>query len=427
MRSRTTTTPLSTLRDAAMTTTMATAPEPTARSVHKQHLDQLLTEREYHVEEWYEDIKQHTFRTICFEMSSEEITAVLGTKRNVSGENIFHSDGATARLADRIDVAMGELKSGADDDDGFVVRLSTRSGKDVILHRLSTARWYAKERESFHAEPLGNPAREAAASSAGGSCNTRRQYDDGDGVCFVRACGSAMRCTSGREAVTSFVDSERIREDLESAVRNKIMIKVIVRSFQRLKFELEFRAFVSRGRMVAISQYYTTWYFNEINRRKDELALRMVDFHREHIQPVLGVGARGGGGGSDQPAAASRQQAAARVPLTNYVIDFAFDCDDKLWVVEINMPPPIAGSCLFHPKESAVDMIILTGSGGGGDDGGGGDGGCVVRIVDEYDESKHSLRAAQPYFFERVKEERKKMRRGGGGGGGGVHRRRPSL
>jgi len=45
------------------------------------------------------------------------------------------------------------------------------------------------------------------------------------------------------------------------------------------------------------------------------------------------------------------------IPISDYVIDFAV-VEDKIWVVELNNPPPVAGTALFDWKDPTDRSII---------------------------------------------------------------------
>jgi len=50
------------------------------------------------------------------------------------------------------------------------------------------------------------------------------------------------------------------------------------------------------------------------------------------------------------------------VPIDDYVIDYALDPhSQKIWIVEINNPPPVAGQALFNWEDEKDNEIIRKG------------------------------------------------------------------
>jgi len=118
------------------------------------------------------------------------------------------------------------------------------------------------------------------------------------------------------------------------SIKNKnFSLNIIIRKWENYLPEWEFRAFIINDEMVACSQYYSLCYIPEIANQKQKIAehLRLYFDSIKHL-----------------------------IPIKNYTIDFALFPDfSKIWVIEINHPPPIAGLCLFN-WDNPEDRKIVT-------------------------------------------------------------------
>jgi len=123
--------------------------------------------------------------------------------------------------------------------------------------------------------------------------------------------------------------SERAVSDIKRLLDNKHLIeqwnlKFIVREFVPIPVEGEFRGFVHKGQLNALSQYYADSYFPGLPARRQKLGDCVLQFFNAHIR--------------------------SRVPIDSYIIDFAVLKDDgsDIRIVELNPFGPATGGCLFH-------------------------------------------------------------------------------
>ena len=73
----------------------------------------------------------------------------------------------------------------------------------------------------------------------------------------------------------------------------------------------EFRGFVSKGKLTAITQYFSVCYFEELSRDQDAICKKLVEYHeriKHRIQPHL----------------------------TSYGIDFFIASDGSVMTIELN-------------------------------------------------------------------------------------------
>jgi hypothetical protein len=159
-------------------------------------------------------------------------------------------------------------------------------------------------------------------------------------IAFTRANGKVLRVTSGKEAVELFITSQRIYEDL--AMSSKLAVdssdfdmEVVVRKWMDIYQEWEFRSFIFGGKMTGCSQYYSGTFVPELFANKEGVQNRIVSFFEstKHL-----------------------------IPLDDYVIDYALDpFSEKIWIVEINNPPPVAGQALFDWDKEEDNRILRQG------------------------------------------------------------------
>ncbi|RUS30235.1 D123-domain-containing protein [Jimgerdemannia flammicorona] len=143
--------------------------------------------------------------------------------------------------------------------------------------------------------------------------------------------------------MTLLTSSERVYGDLEAILEEQpegtstlFDCYIVLRQWEHIPIEYEFRCFVNDGRINAISQYDCLVYFESLPPLKPRLQSAIVAYHATTIQPLLI---------SSGFASANR-----------YVVDFAFIEGDlaRPTVIELN-PFFNADGCLFNfSKDKAV-------------------------------------------------------------------------
>ena len=226
-------------------------------------------------------------------------------------------------VAKRIDAACASFGGEA-----FFVKLSSRSPKDAVLE---TPRF-----------------REALLARLD---DEKEQSLNSDGIAFYLACQEAMGMRSGLEAVELLSLSTRVFHDVRRhcSASPSAELQLVVRQFHAIHPRDEWRAFVVRGRITAVSQYVDCVYFKGLEEEIPKVRARLALFENR-ILPLL----------------------ASRLPP-------AFVCD--LWlpsgeeyvrVIEVNPFYHKTGACLFDWKRDRG--VLLAGR-------------CVVRVVNEPDET----------------------------------------
>eukprot|EP01087_Luapelamoeba_hula_P023840 TRINITY_DN8860_c0_g1_i3.p1 TRINITY_DN8860_c0_g1~~TRINITY_DN8860_c0_g1_i3.p1 ORF type:complete len:471 (+),score=65.27 TRINITY_DN8860_c0_g1_i3:52-1464(+) len=313
---------------------------------------------EYRIERWYEWIEPYTFTThvlpLPYEeaevlkeyrelskmiMVSHDIQAVEGGSKADAHTGIESWNSSSYKNADeairhnsvwfdekqkeilqsltnRLDAAIQPFVQSSG---GAFVKLSTRSPKDAAL--VGTKMQDIIE-AGIKASTLKHDSPEALIE---------------DIVLFTRAGSLALKVTSGMEAIELLVRSQRTYEDISLLEliggRDNFDMQLIVREWcEELLPEWEFRAFVHNKEMTAMTHYYPFTYVPEIHEKKKEIEVRLLEFWASIKDRIL---------------------------LEDYTVDFAISPDlSKIWIVEINNPPPVAGVALFD-WDSAADRKII--------------------------------------------------------------------
>lgn len=275
--------------------------------------------RDYDIERWYETIRPLTFPTAFVEIRPEEATAMIASygERYLSRRKPTSDEAAcVVRVSEKVQTMMDRTGSS---QDGFFVRLSTRSPKDAAM---PTRDEY--EREAARRADEDEPEDMDAACN----CQMRAFFEVGMQALRVRDAAAAMEL---------LLSSERVHTDLQDALVADALgeIKVAIRAWEpRLRQEFEFRAFVREGTLTAISQYNPYCCYPEQVAARDELCATIEEYWRTAVAPLLA------------PCYAS------------YVVDVAILAGGECRVIELNPYEPQTGGGLFNWKDPD-DLALL--------------------------------------------------------------------
>jgi len=270
----------------------------------------VVLQDQFHLESYYDALKDWTFPSTWFDLPLEQAKALeLGRARRVRS---LPEDPILSLLASRIDQAIQQMGGCA------VVRLSTRSPKDIVLQRECTKSFFLQQDEQLRA------------------LHPHLREDVRQMISLTRAAGYSMAVRSGREAVDMLIESQRTFDDLRTACASTppSILRVIVRKFIPIEFEVEMRVFVNQKKVSAISQYYASLYVPWLHEHKLVYQKKVFDAV-EKINELI--------------------------EMEEYVIDFALE-SGRLWVVELNLPPPVSGMSMFD-KHNPEDLKIVRGEG----------------------------------------------------------------
>ena len=141
----------------------------------------------------------------------------------------------------------------------------------------------------------------------------------------------------GDEVLSLLLESQRIFDDLllyldrVNKGQMKWDMELLIRKWEDIDPAAEVRVYVSSGEIRAIGQYHESYYVPQLvdqtfRKQYEEKIFQIVT----HLQP--------------------------RLSFQNYTIDFAPDQKDssRIWVIEINPPPPLAGTPMFTFEEQEL-------------------------------------------------------------------------
>lgn len=119
-----------------------------------------------------------------------------------------------------------------------------------------------------------------------------------DTVAWYKAAVHTMRVESGAQAVALLCSSGRSNTDLTAAIQDNKSespkdddalkdMYLIVREWTIVEPQMEFRGFCYKRKLRALCQYFTSCYFPETVRNKDEIAQTLAKFFKRHIRKQI--------------------------------------------------------------------------------------------------------------------------------------------
>ncbi|PKA49277.1 hypothetical protein AXF42_Ash014179 [Apostasia shenzhenica] len=239
--------------------------------------------RQCQIQEWYPFFKRYSIRTLFHPLPDDFIRYILGEPPTASGQappfrlprSASGSDPLprTTASVDPISILDSD-PSTFDDDDGD----SEGSGEEA-------------EAPSFPDLEL---EIERSIASLGGAVFPKLNWSSPKDAAWIAADGS-LRCTSFAEIALLLHSSDRAVHDLCYAIDScsdrssaPFSFSLALRKFYPgLRPEMEFRCFVRRHQLLAISQREITAYYPSLLDRRDELRQLIEDFFAEAVDPTF--------------------------------------------------------------------------------------------------------------------------------------------
>eukprot|EP00211_Chloroparvula_japonica_P005551 CAMPEP_0119123782 /NCGR_PEP_ID=MMETSP1310-20130426/3611_1 /TAXON_ID=464262 /ORGANISM="Genus nov. species nov., Strain RCC2339" /LENGTH=347 /DNA_ID=CAMNT_0007113645 /DNA_START=139 /DNA_END=1182 /DNA_ORIENTATION=- len=232
------------------------------------------------MEKYFSLIKEHSFSSRFVPLPREaavELKEAHRLWRETPASWQWHEHRVDFPALEALRSAMdGERQHLAGGNDGFFVRISTRSPKDAVLSGPGFRSVCNQEYDTLCAIEREYPAYEGADLN-------RRLH------ALYRASTFAMKMPSADLAIQLMSESSRIQDDLSSCVERADgpAFNVVLREFVDFSPELEFRAFVYERRLTAITQYNPLVYFPRLPPHQDDVQTAMELFLAEMILPRL--------------------------------------------------------------------------------------------------------------------------------------------
>eukprot|EP01117_Protostelium_nocturnum_P008561 TRINITY_DN3076_c0_g1_i1.p1 TRINITY_DN3076_c0_g1~~TRINITY_DN3076_c0_g1_i1.p1 ORF type:complete len:391 (-),score=115.60 TRINITY_DN3076_c0_g1_i1:602-1774(-) len=270
------------------------------------------------IDTWYNHLKHLSFKTSSLVLSYQQAqdilhfhslkrlsTSLVATHNYTKDTNICNlvfSDSLLQLERDLDELIKREYSNGC------FVKLNTRSPKDVPLYDYGS-----KVMEKTIIEEI---------SKLKPSERTRNN----ETIAFIKACSNSLKVENGRRAVELLILSDRVAADLSRDVQfgeKHFDMKLIVREWLNEMYEkpqMEFRCFVHKTKLNAITQYFSVVHFPELVEKKEEILNRMINFFRDEVQPNL--------------------------TQSSYVVDL-FVSTNRIYIIELNPFHNGAGGGLF--------------------------------------------------------------------------------
>ncbi|KAH3760894.1 DNA repair protein RAD51B [Pelomyxa schiedti] len=265
------------------------------------------------VEGWIDVVGDVTFRSVVIPLSRDDAGAILRWQNQPSSSSSspVTVEPVIAEMEAKIEAAIRSLKAGA-----AFVRLSTLSPKDATKFKSKEVCEHLKNSLST----LG-PLPDLSVSPSLAVIELNRA--------IYRAC----RVTTGAEAMLMFKRSERVQKHLQHQLEvipptDPWKINFVVREWQELYPEYEFRAFIYNRKMTALSHYYKFCFVPGVVANKEQIKSRILEFFNGVV--------------------------CERVPFDTYVADFAYNPHtNAVWLVELNPWCPGTSPALFDWSEES--------------------------------------------------------------------------
>lgn len=240
------------------------------------------------IEEWYDLLAPYTFTTEFIPISEEEAQLFVD---HFYIETSLHDNGETfealtssvdleklnkeiLNLQCRVQIAIDHLQTLArsrGDPEYCFVKTSSRSPKDAN---------YSKTNLQTIFEELVLQENESDAPDENMLLN-----------CLLKAGKRCMCIQTAAAAMNLLLNSRRIYQDYTLALAHTARWNqnLIIRQWQEIDVDLEFRCFVRKGRLVAISQYHHLCFFPRIacDQNAAFITKKISEMFDTHIQPAL--------------------------------------------------------------------------------------------------------------------------------------------
>jgi len=293
----------------------------------------------YRIDKWYPDIQEWTFPTRTASMSMDEALALkkyaellrqtlrshdLKSRKRKVGE-WGHEDYTAAKeemekgfppqelqrlrdLRTKIDALMGDFVASG----GYAfLKLSTISPKDSAFYTVAMREQIAEDIKNSKAEP-NSPEAEAE-----------------DITSFVRASCRCLAVQSGEEALQLFALSRRVLADITSAElmyndkpEQNFTLSLVAREWNpRVLPEWEFRVFVFNNKITSATQYNNITFVPDMLAKKEAVKQFILNFW---------------------------EKVKGHIRFPTYTMDLALEPKlEHAYIIELNGPPPSAGTSLF--------------------------------------------------------------------------------
>merc|ERR1711991_679983 len=174
---------------------------------------------------------------------------------------------------------MGCVRDMVGEEGAVFVKLNTRSPKDVPTYDFEN-----KKLQAMIDERLDRIAFE--------TLSTENEVRNAEVAAFVSASQDYLQVKNGAHAMDLLLRSMRVSEDLSKALKFDQKLWDVSLVFRQWISEVvshpegEFRCFVHKGRLNAVTQYYSFIVFDEVVQRKEELRKALQNFFDDKMKKI---------------------------------------------------------------------------------------------------------------------------------------------
>eukprot|EP01124_Arcella_intermedia_P035606 TRINITY_DN9120_c0_g1_i1.p1 TRINITY_DN9120_c0_g1~~TRINITY_DN9120_c0_g1_i1.p1 ORF type:complete len:347 (-),score=110.14 TRINITY_DN9120_c0_g1_i1:18-1058(-) len=270
----------------------------------------------YTLEKWYTDTTKHlTSRTLFLDLGVKEARALVNLyeKENNKSQNYSDEDQlALDQYKQFLDAKMREEFG----DKGAFAKLSSRSPKDVLMESDKIATIFKTNLKSI----------------------TNIEDSNEQLIIYINSLIQSGCFQSGEEIISIFSKSERIYVDLTRWLQfseDLGPMYVTLREFnQQLRAHMEFRGFVHKKQLNAVTQYYDTVCFDLLLKNEQQYKTAILNYFNQ-------------------------LNSSSFINMDNYIIDFLCYDDFNIQIIEINPWASTTGASLF--SWSADRQVLMNG------------------------------------------------------------------
>ncbi len=242
------------------------------------------------IESWYGAIKEFTFTTVFCPIFLEEAKLFISIYEKYF-KDISCQNGWKSLLSENENNILACLEKRLQDKildfepNGFIfVKSSSRSAKDSPLSTEKFKKLLEKNLSYLNDQQ---------------KINENEQL-----ICLLKAAFQCLKVRNALECIEMFISSERIYQDMLLAVEKKALRfneNFVIRKFQEIDVDMEFRGFVYNGRLTCLSQYNYLIFSQKLVDNKLEIETTIRSFYTEKVAKSL-----------------------LEANLNHFIIDFAF-------------------------------------------------------------------------------------------------------
>lgn len=279
---------------------------------------------------WYEELKEHTYRSVFLPLSVSEARAMMAVydARMKGAEAPADALSLISELEGKVESSLKELNSEA-----VFVKLSSRSPKD------------ATNRVSIKHQLIRDILEKEALTTTEGEGEGEGKLSENAIVRGIfQAHISSFKVTSAKEVLETLLHSDRvITDELPLVLEHKdVQWKehIVLREWVDIPIQYEFRGFVYDNRLTALCQYYDEVLYTDLVTNKDKIQSLVLNFFEKIKDDV---------------------------PITpkEYVLDFLVDVrEERVRIVEINpfgKPDGMGTGTVMFDLKKPEDVSVLFG------------------------------------------------------------------